>query len=228
MSFPVPSARIHHAVPRRFGAAIAALTVAAAVLAACSSQETWHETDITGSLSALDLTMTSAEDSSTVTAADFAGKVVLLYFGYTQCPDVCPLTLSNLSRVLAQMGDKANDVEVLFVTVDPDRDTLPLLKDYTAAFGPQFVGLRGTPDQLAALAQRYRVSYSVTPATDTDPYTVTHGSAVYVFDQDGNIRLLMTSLASSDPGIDGAAADLTQLVDEANPPGFFQRLWQRL
>ncbi len=160
--------------------------------------------------------------------ADFAGKVVLLYFGYTNCPDVCPLTLSNLSRVLAQLGDKADDVAVLFVTVDPDRDTLPVLKDYAAAFGTQFVGLHGTPDQLASLAQRYRVSYSVTPATDTEPYTVNHGSAVYVFDQTGNTRLLMTQMSTADPGIDDATADLGKLVDEANPPGFFQRFMQWL
>lgn len=207
-------------------AAFAALTLAAVTLSACSSQATWHETDITGSLPSLDFAMTNADTGDPATGADFAGKVVLLYFGYTFCPDVCPLTLANLSRVLAQMGDKADDVEVLFVTVDPNRDTLPVLMDYTAAFGPQFVGLRGTDDQLAALAQRYRVSYSVTLATDTDPYEVTHGSAVYVFDQDGNIRLLMTSMSTNDPGIDEAAADLEQLVDEANPPGFFQRIWQ--
>ncbi len=208
-------------------AALAALTLAAVTLSACSSEATWHETDITGSLPSLDFNMTDADTGEAVTAADFEGKVVLLYFGYTFCPDVCPLTLANLSRVLGQMGDKADDVEVLFVTVDPNRDTLPVLKDYTNAFGPQFVGLRGTDDQLASLAQRYRVSYSVTPETDTQPYEVSHGSAVYVFDQDGNIRLLMTSMSTTDPGIDGAAADLDQLVDEANPPGFFQRIWQK-
>lgn len=214
-------------LPRRPAqAAIAALALAAVSLAACSSEASWHETDITGSLPSLDFSMTDADTGETATAADFAGKVVLLYFGYTFCPDVCPLTLANLSRVLAQMGDKANDVAVLFVTVDPNRDTLDVLKDYAAAFGPQFVGLRGTDDQLAALAQRYRVSFSVTPATDAEPYEVTHGSAVYVFDQDGHIRLLMTSMSTTDPDIDGAAADLEQLVDEANPPGFFQRVWQ--
>ena len=97
----------------------------------------------------------------TTTAADYKGKVVLLYFGYTYCPDVCPTTLFNIAQMLKTMGKRADDVRVLFVTVDPNRDTLPVLKQYTEAFAPQVVGSRGTPDQLAALAKRYRVAYSV-------------------------------------------------------------------
>ncbi len=108
--------------------------------------------------------MTDAMTGQKVTAADFRGKVVLLYFGYTQCPDFCPTTLTNLTHVLDRLGARAKDVRVLFVTVDPNRDTLPVLKQYAAAFGPQVVGLRGTPDELANLARRYRVGYSVMPA----------------------------------------------------------------
>jgi len=172
----------------------------------------------------LAFTMTRAEDGKTVTADDFKGTVTLLYFGYTFCPDVCPTTLSNLAVALKRLGDKAADVRVLFVTVDPNRDTLPVLKQYAAAFAPQVVGLRGTGDQLAALAKRYRVAYSVTPASGDTPYTVTHSSAIYVFDGSGQIRLLVSSMASANPDIDGTAADLGRLVDEASPPGFFQRL----
>ncbi len=119
-------------------------------------------------------------------------------------------------------------MRVLFVTVDPNRDSLPVLKDYTAAFAPQMVGLRGTADQLAALAKRYRVAYSVTPAKGDQPYAVTHCSAIYVFDQTGKVRLLISSMATATPDIDGAAADLARLVDQANPPGFFQRILQMI
>jgi protein SCO1/2 len=161
----------------------------------------------------LAFTMTRASDGKEVTADDFKGKVVLLYFGYTFCPDVCPTTLANIDKMLTRMGDKADQVRVLFVTVDPNRDTLDVLKSYTELFAPQVVGLRGTPDQLAALARRYRVSYSVTPATKDEPYDVSHSSAVYVFDKTGAIRLLMSSLSSPKPDIDGGTADLERLAE---------------
>ena len=91
-------------------------------------------------------------------------------------------------------------MRVLFVNVDPNRDSLPVLKQYVALFGPQMVGLRGTPDELASLARRYRVAYSVTPAQDGHPYQVTHSSIVYVFDQDGNVRLLFQIRADAQDG----------------------------
>ncbi len=106
--------------------------------------------------------------------------------------------------------------------------SLPVLKDYTAAFAPQMVGLRGNADQLAALAKRYRVAYSVTPATAGQPYSVTHSSAIYAFDQAGKIRLLISSMATGKPDIDGATADLGRLVDQASPPGLFQRILQMI
>ena len=172
--------------------------------------------------------MTSADNGETVTADHFKGKVVLLYFGYTFCPDVCPLTLSNLTLVLDKLGDKAKDVRVLFVTVDPNRDTLDVLKQYTDAFAPQVVGLRGDDNAIAALAKRYRVAYSVTPAHDGQPYAVTHSSAIYTFDETGRVRLLISSMSTPKPNIDGTAADIGRLVDQAHPPGFFQRLMQMI
>jgi len=201
--------------------------VATLLLAACGgAQQQWHETDITGAMPALDFTMTRAGDGKTVTAADLKGDVVLLYFGYTYCPDVCPTTLLNLSTALKNLGDKAKDVRILFVTVDPNRDTVPVLKDYVSAFAPQVVGLRGDADQLAALAKRYRVSYSVTPESGDQPYTVTHSSAIYAFDRAGKVRLLISSMATDKPDTDGVTADLAQLVDQGNPPGFFQQVMQ--
>ena len=92
------------------------------------------------------------------------------------------------------------------------------------AFAPEMVGLRGTPDELAALARRYRVAYSVTPASDGHPYEVTHSSIVYVFDQDGNARLLVDSMATQKPDVDGTTKDLKTLIAQHNSPGLLQRI----
>jgi protein SCO1/2 len=198
--------------PRRAARLFVGLAMMTGLLAGCGKEEAWHSTNLKGAMPPLAFTMTRASDSKEVTAADFKGKVVLLYFGYTFCPDVCPTTLANIDKILTRMGDKADQVRVLFVTVDPNRDTLDVLKSYTELFAPEIVGLRGTPDQLAALARRYRVSYSVTPATKDEPYDVAHSSAVYVFDKSGAIRLLMSSLSSPKPDIDGGTADLERLA----------------
>src|SRR5690606_26136030 len=119
--------------------------------------------DVTGISPDLKFTMTRTEDGKQATAADYRGKVVLLYFGYTFCPDICPTTLANVAEILKGLGDEADKVRVLFVTVDPGRDTPKVLDQYTAAFAPQVDGLVGSPDELAALARRYRIAYSVKP-----------------------------------------------------------------
>lgn len=183
------------------------LLVATPALAA-----SWHNISVAGSFPRLSFTMIDASTGKPVTAADFRGKLVMLYFGYTQCPDVCPLTLHNVTLVLDRLGKQAADVTLLFVTVDPDRDTLRLLRQYTAAFSPRFIGLRGTPNQLAQLARTYRIAHSVSPATKTHPYEVTHSSAIYVFDRDGNARLLVPSLGSTTPDVSGTVDDLAQLL----------------
>lgn len=202
---------------------LGAMLVATA-LSACSEQSGWHETDLTGAMPDLAFTMTRAKDGKQVTAANYKGDVTLLYFGYTFCPDVCPVTMSNVAQILQKMGKTANKVRVLFVTVDPNRDTAKVLNQYTSAFAPQMDGLRGTPDQLAALARRYRVAYSVHASSDPSKYKVTHSPAVYVFDQQGHIRLLISSLASDNPNIAGAVADLTRLADEGGSSGFLYEL----
>ncbi len=172
----------------------------------------WGLFDVTGSAQSLRFAMTRARDGRAVTERDYAGHPALLYFGYTFCPDVCPLTLSNLGHVLDRMGKAAAGVRVLFVTVDPDRDTLPVLTRYCAAFGPAFDGLRGTPDALLRLARRYRVAYSVTPESAGHPYEVTHSAVIYAFDGTGAARLLVPSLASETADIAGTAAALVKLV----------------
>jgi protein SCO1 len=193
-------------------------------LAGCDDNTKWHSVDVSGSLPPLSFTMTRASDGKAVTQADYRGQIVLLYFGYTFCPDVCPTTLSNIHDILTRIGPDAQHVRVLFVTVDPNRDTAPVLAAYVENFAPQIAGLRGTPDQLAALARRYRVVYSVTPATDDHPYEVTHSSAIYVFDGSDAARLIIASLASTTPDIPGTAADLKRLVEQVHSPGLVARL----
>jgi len=175
-------------------------------LSGCGGSRPWHATDITGSMPRLEFSMTRARDGAPVTARDYAGRVVVLYFGYTNCPDICPMTLANLAAALGKLGPRARDVRVLFVTVDPERDTLGVLKQYAAAFAPQVDGLRGTPDRLAALARRYRIAYSV----KTEPaYEVMHSSAVFFFDRSGRARLVTTATDDTD----GLADDLKRLIE---------------
>lgn len=194
-------------LPRTMG-----LLVTVLAMSACGGPSRWHGTDISGSIPDLAFALNRGPDGKAVTAADFRGKVTMLYFGYTYCPDVCPLTLSNAARMLKRMGPAAHDVRVLFVTVDPGRDTQAVVGRYAAAFGPQFVGLRGSSDEVATLAKRYRFAYSVAPNADPDKYQVSHSSAFYVFDREGRARLLETSLSQADPDIAGAAADLGRLA----------------
>ncbi|MBP5855379.1 SCO family protein [Marivibrio halodurans] len=195
-----------------------------AALPGCDEDDSWNETDIAGTLPPLDFTMTRAEDGRTVTASDYRGRIVLLYFGYTFCPDVCPTTLSSVTAALDRLGGKASKAQVLFVTVDPARDDSAVLKRYADAFGARVDALRGTPAQLSALAKRYRVAYSVRPETEDRPYEVSHGSAVYVFDRSGEIRLLASSLATGEADVDGLAADLSRLIEGRFQSGWVGRL----
>jgi protein SCO1/2 len=180
---------------------ITALFFAMLALLGCSKPG-WHMTDISGAMPRLDFHMTA--NGKPVTGADFRGKVVALYFGYTHCPDVCPATLANLTDMMAKVASP--NVRVLFVTVDPDRDTDAVLSDYAKAFSPQVVGLRGTANQLAALARAYRVAYTVKKGP---PYEVIHSNAVFFFDRDGHARLVTTD--TSDTAV--MAADVKRLLN---------------
>lgn len=191
--------------PLRIVARTAAL-LALVLLAACGRQNAkWYGTNITGVMPDLSFAMTRASDGQVVSAKDFRGREVLLYFGYTNCPDVCPTTLANISEALNKLGPDATKVRVLFVTVDPDRDTLNVLKTYVKAFSPEMVGLRGTPDAIASLARQYRVAYSVDPGP---PYEVSHSSAVFFFDADGKARVV--TLATDDTA--ALAGDMKALL----------------
>lgn len=187
--------------------AVLALVV---LLSACGRSGTaWHATDITGAMPALEFTLTRAADGAPVRGTDYRGKVVVLYFGYTHCPDICPATLANFTAALQKLGQRANDVRILFVTVDPNRDNGPVLAEYARAFAPQVEGLRGTNDQLTDVTRRYRVIYSVTPETAGHPYEVMHSAAAFFFDRNGRARLVTTNTDD----IVGLTSDLKQLLD---------------
>jgi len=179
------------------------------VLSACSNNaQQWKTTNITGVMPNLQFTLTS-ENGKTVDAGDYRGKIDMVYFGYTHCPDVCPLTLSMIGRALDKLGKQANDVRVLFVSVDPKRDTPEVLRKYTNAFGPRFIGLTGTQDQIKELSKRYRVSYSYGKPDTHGNYVVNHSSGIFVFGPKGKVRLLM----NRSDGAKAMAHDLRQLVN---------------
>jgi protein SCO1/2 len=204
---------------RALAAALVLFSMGAA-LSACNRDEGWHATDVTGISPDLKFTMTRAEDGKEITAADYRGKVTLLYFGYTFCPDICPTTLANVAEILKGLGSEANKVRVLFVTVDPGRDTPKVLNLYTDAFAPQMDGLVGTADELAALARRYRIAYSVKPDDNPSRYEVSHSPAIYVFGKEGKARLLIGNLGVGKPDLKGIGADLHRLIGDNGKSGW--------
>ncbi len=167
--------------------------VLALVLAACGDAPSPARLrDIGALLPPLTFTLHDGE-ARTRRAADFAGQVVVLYFGYTHCPDICPTTLARLAGLVRRLGAAAARVSILFVSVDPARDTPAVLHAYAEAFGPRVVALSGSQEQLGALARRYRVSYGLGPADGDGQYEVSHSSAVFIFDPRGRARLLATA-----------------------------------
>ncbi len=146
--------------------------------------------DITGAEYARDFALTD-HTGKPRTLADFKGKVVFLFFGFTQCPDVCPTTMSEMAAVLKLLGPQADKVQVLFVTVDPERDTQELLSQYVPAFHPSFIGLYGDAAATAKVAKEFKVFYAKSAGTTPDAYSVDHTAGSYVFDQKGKIRLFV-------------------------------------
>ncbi|CDW94940.1 MULTISPECIES: SCO family protein [unclassified Thiomonas] len=150
---------------------------------------------------------------------DFLGKVVVLYFGYTHCPDVCPTTMAHLARAEQLLGPQGKDVQVIFVTVDPKRDTPKVLDAYVQAFMSSAIGLSGTVAQTKTLAGRYHVSYSYGKPDAHGNYVVNHSAAIYVFGPHGNGRLIGTELTPPE----GIAHDVHQLLADAH-----KSWWQKL
>ncbi len=168
-----------------------------ALLAACAQPPPWQLQDVSGHLPDLQFDLT-ADNGKPMTAADVRGKYVLMYFGYTHCPDVCPLTLVHLHGLMQKLGKDADKVRILFVSVDPARDTPQVLHQYVSAFDPHVIGLTGTPDQIAAMAKRYRSAFNIDARQANGDYTVSHGSIIYVFDAQGRARLVGNSSDTPD------------------------------
>ncbi|TKC83808.1 SCO family protein [Trinickia terrae] len=204
---PSPSLR------RRFRwSPLAALACCSVLLAACSQNEPpWQLTNVSGHLPDLAFSLTG-DNGKPVEASAFKGDTTLVYFGYTHCPDVCPETMARLMQVLAKLGPDAQKVRILFITVDPARDTPKALHDYVGAFDAGHArGLTGTDGQIESLAKRYRVAYQMEKRDPSGNYEVTHSSAVYIFDAEGHARLLATD--SDLP--DTIAHDLRRMIESS-------------
>jgi protein SCO1/2 len=131
-----------------------------------------------------------SNNGQNVSLSDFRGKLVILYFGYTFCPDVCPATLSEVEKAMKLLGDKAGDVQVIMISVDPERDTLAKLGEYMAFFDPRFIGLTGEPDELAKIAALYGVYYEKHEGTPASGYLVDHTATLTVIDREGFVKLI--------------------------------------
>ncbi|MBY4896549.1 SCO family protein [Cupriavidus sp. AU9028] len=186
---------------------LAALLVT--VLAACGQQQSFRNIDITGGGDfGKDFALTD-HTGKVRTLADFKGKAVVLFFGYTHCPDVCPTTMLEWKAVMDQLGEDADRVQVMLVTVDPERDTQSLLAQYVPAFDPRFLGMR--PENQAALqkvARDFKVYYAKVPGTAPGNYTMDHSAGSYVFDPEGRLRLFIRHGQGTEPIVH----DLKQLL----------------
>ncbi|NRR34019.1 SCO family protein [Oxalobacteraceae bacterium] len=187
------------------------LLAAAVLLAGCGPQAApklvFKNTDLTGLDYVKDFALTD-HNGKPRSLADFRGKLVVVFFGYTQCPDVCPTTMAEMAAVMKELGPQADQVQVLFITVDPERDTQKLLASYVPSFDSRFLGLYGTAEQTAKTARDFKVFYSKVPGKTPGTYTVDHTAGTYVFDKQGKIRLFMRYGQGSAPVVH----DLKQLL----------------
>jgi len=174
---------------RRAAAALLALA-AAGCTPAGPGAASFKGIDITGAEYARTLALPD-QDGKPRNLAEFKGKVVVVFFGYTQCPDVCPSTMAELSQVKKALGAQGDKVQGIFVSIDPARDTPEILKSYVTSFDPSFVALRGTPEQTAATAKEFKVIYAKVPGTTEGSYTMDHTAGSYVFDTQGRLRLFV-------------------------------------
>ena len=168
---------------------------------------TFNSTDITGAEFARRLELPDV-DGRPRTLADWKGKVTVVFFGYTQCPDVCPTTMADLAAIRKSLGAVGDKLQSVFVTIDPERDTPEILKAYVANFGPGVAALRGTAEQTAAAAKEFKVFFAKVAGKSPGSYTMDHSAASFVFDPNGRVRLFVPY--GSDPKT--LAADLKQLV----------------
>ena len=188
--------------------AIAAIFILCFALNGCESKPVFNALDITGIQGyGSDFHLTDHTGKSR-TLADFRGKVVVMFFGYTHCPDVCPTTLSEMRQVMQMLGSDAQRLQVLFVTVDPVRDTPELLSKYVPSFDPSFLGLFGDLSATEKVAKDFKIFYRVSPGKTADSYSVDHTAASLVFDPQGRLRLFI----NYGQGADKIAPDIKKLL----------------
>ncbi len=201
-----------HLTRRRMALAALATTALAGCdrLAWPGAKPTFHSTDITGATFARSLELPDI-DGRTRTLADFAGKVTVVFFGYTQCPDVCPTTLAEMARVRKELGAQGDRLHTVFITIDPERDTPEILRAYVTNFGPGVTALRGTAEQTTAVAKEFKVFFAKSAGKMPGSYTMDHSAASFVFDPAGRVRLYVPY--GGDP--QRLVADLRQLLDSA-------------
>ncbi len=184
---------------------------APALLLACSpDKQAFKGTDVTGAAFAKDLRLKD-QDGNVRTMQDFKGKIVVVFFGYTQCPDVCPTSMTTMAEVKRLLGAQGERLQVLFITVDPERDTQALLKAYIASFDPGFIALRPEPGELKGVADDFKIYYKKVPGSTPTSYTMDHSAGKYIFDTEGRVRLF------SAYGTDAAtiASDIQVLLSAA-------------
>jgi len=198
---------------------LTALAAAAALpLAAHAAPPAYTGIDVTGSSIGPDFRLFYG-DGKPASLQDFKGKYVLLFFGFTQCPDVCPTALSRAVEIKKLLGADGNKLQVLFVTVDPERDTAALLAEYMRAFDPGFIGLRGDAAQTAKAAKDFKIFYRKVPSGSS--YTMDHTAITYVFDAAGKIRLAFKHEQTAQQ----CAADLRQLMQPKKETSFLKGLF---
>ena len=185
------------------------VTVMTMMLVACSPKPEFKNVDITGSTAfGKDFSLIDP-DGKVRTLADFKGKAVVMFFGYTQCPDVCPTTLTEMQQVMTLLGPKSDKVQVLFVTVDPDRDTAAILKQYVPSFDSRFLGLRPADEAaLEKVTKDFKIYYKKVPGNSPGSYTMDHSAGSYAFDQEGRLRLYIKHAQ----GPETLAHDLKELL----------------
>jgi len=173
----------------KFLGGLGLLASAGGLMSACTDKKpSFAAIDVTGADYARDFSLTD-HNGQTRTIRDFSGKVVVLFFGYTQCPDVCPTSMAELAEVKKLLGKDGDRLQGLFVTVDPERDTPEVLKAYMTNFDPSFLALYTTPDKLAALAKDYKVYFKKVDGQTPTSYTMDHSAGSYVYDTQGKLRL---------------------------------------
>ncbi|HXF47078.1 MAG TPA: SCO family protein [Burkholderiaceae bacterium] len=179
-----------------------------ALLAACRpSAAPFNNVDITGASYAREFSLTDHTGAKR-TLADYRGKVVVVFFGFTHCPDVCPTTMADMAQVKRQLGKDGDRLQVIFVTVDPERDTPAVLGQYVPSFDPTFVGLTGTPDEIARTAKEFKVFYQKVPGKTPTSYSVDHTAGSFAFDTEGRVRLFL----KHGQGVEPIVADLKRLL----------------